>query len=63
MLLREEAARQTAVDLREHHSSVGIKFLRKLPIDDKGKGVKRPVARGRRRCGGAVAGAPKVGWS
>ena len=57
----EEAARQTAIDLREHHSGVGIKFLRKLPIDDKGKGVKRPVA----GVGAAaqLAGAPKVGWS
>src|SRR5258708_25402929 len=52
----EKAARQAAIDLREHDSGVGIKFLRKLPIDDKGKGVERPVAVWERRgVGGAIA--------
>src|SRR5437868_2387471 len=30
----KEAVRQAAIDLREHQSGVGIKLLRKLPIDD-----------------------------
>jgi hypothetical protein len=38
----EEAARQTAIDPREHHSSVGIKFLRKLPTTTKEKASNVP---------------------
>jgi hypothetical protein len=45
----EVAVRQTAIDLREHKSCVGIKFLGKLPIGDEGNSVERPVAG--RRCG------------
>jgi hypothetical protein len=58
----EEAVRQAAIDLREHDSGVGIKFLRKLPIDDERNGVERPVAIcGRRGVGGAIDGCPKGG--
>src|SRR6266478_1793190 len=57
----EEAVRQAAIDLREHEPGVGIKLLRKLPIDGERNGVERPVAR--RRCygGGTVGGCTKGG--
>jgi hypothetical protein len=50
------AVRQTAIDLREHKSGVGIKFLSKLPINDEGNSVERHVAGRRRGRGGAVDG-------
>ena len=60
----EETVRQATIDLREHKPGVGIKLLRKLPIDDEGNGVERPVAVCERRGVGAqLTGAPKVGWS
>ena len=55
------AVRQAAIDLREHKSGVGIKFLRKLPIGDKGNGVERPVAVCERRGVSAVDGCTKGG--
>ena len=57
----EVAVRQSAIDLREHDPGVGIKFLRKLPIGDKGNGVERPVAVCERRGVGAVDECTKNG--
>jgi len=59
---QQPAVRQAAADLREHDSGVGIKFLRKPPIGDKGNGVERPVAICERRgVGGAIDGCTKGG--
>ena len=57
----EVAVRQAAIDLREHDPGIGIKFLRKLPIHDKGNGVERSMAGCRRDGGGAVGGCA-IGW-
>src|SRR5229473_2510285 len=57
----EETVRQAAIVLREHDSGVGIKFLRKPPIGDKGNGVERPVAVCERRGISAVDGCAKGG--
>src|SRR5258708_5065535 len=58
----EETVREAAIDLREHDSGVGIEFLRKLPIGDKGNGVERPVAICERRgVSAAVDGCTKSG--
>jgi hypothetical protein len=57
----KEAVRQAAIDLREHQSGVGIKLLRKLPIDDERNGVERPMAFWERRGVGAIDGCTKGG--
>src|ERR1700738_1153424 len=57
----EEAVRQAAIDLREHEPGVGIKLLRKLPIDGERNGVERPMAVCERRGVGAVDGCTKGG--
>src|SRR5260370_42328234 len=57
----EVAVRQATIDLREHESGIGIKFLRKLPIDGEGKGAERPMAVRERRGVGAVDGCAKGG--
>src|ERR1700726_2049769 len=57
----EVAVRQSAIDLREHDSGVGIKLLGKLPIGDERNGVERPWAVCE-RCGvGAVDAGAKGG--
>src|SRR5271155_5333307 len=57
----EETVRQAAIVLREHDSGIGIEFLRKLPIGDKGNGVERPVAVCERRGISAVDDCTKGG--
>ena len=57
----DEAVRQATIHPREHQSGVGVKLLRKLPINDERNRVHRPMAVCKRRGVGAVDGGTKEG--
>src|ERR1700760_3211513 len=40
----DEAVRQATIHPREHQSGIGVKLLRKLPINDETNRVHRPMA-------------------